>query len=100
VVFVVFGRAELIETTGEPEYNLIPGTGLEYVINTSGNIFRFSAEYYILISGRWFKAATLDGPWIFVNATDMPPDFAKIPKDNPKATVLASVPGTPLSLAN
>ncbi len=25
----------------------------------------------------------------------MPPDFAKIPVDSPKATVLASVPGTP-----
>lgn len=97
VVYVVFAPAELIETKGEPKYNLIPGTGLEYVINTSGNIFRFSSEYYILISGRWFKGATLDGPWIFVNATDMPPDFAKIPKDNPKATVLASVPGTPQS---
>jgi hypothetical protein len=97
VVFVVFGPAELIETTGEPKYNLIPGTGLEYVTNTSGNIFRFSSEYYILISGRWFKGATLDGPWTFVSETDMPPDFAKIPKDNPKATVLASVPGTPQS---
>ncbi len=97
VVYVVFGPAELIETKGEPKYNLIPGTSLEYVINTSSNIFRFSAEYYILISGRWFKGATLDGPWTFVNATDMPPDFAKIPKDSPKATVLASVPGTPQS---
>jgi hypothetical protein len=97
VVLVVFGPAELIETRGVPKYNLIPGTGLEYVINTSGNIFRFSAAYYILISGRWFQAATLDGPWTFVNATEMPSDFAKIPTDNPKATVLASVPGTPQS---
>ena len=97
MVDVVFGPAELIETKGEPKYNPIPGTGLEYVINTNGNIFRFNAEYYILISGRWFKGASLDGPWTFVNATDMPPDFAKIPKDNPKAVVLASVPGTPES---
>jgi hypothetical protein len=97
VVDIVFGPAELIETKGEPKYDLVPGTGLEYVINTSGNIFRFNAEYYILISGRWFKGTTLDGPWTFVNATDMPPDFAKIPKDNPKAVVLASVPGTPES---
>jgi hypothetical protein len=97
MVFVVFGPAELIETKGEPKYNLIPGTGLEYVINTSGNIFRFSSEYYILISGRWFKGTTLDGPWTFVNETGLPPDFAKIPKDNPKAAVLASVPGTPQS---
>jgi hypothetical protein len=94
-IYVVYGPAELIETKGEPKYEQIPGTGLVYVANTTGNIFRVNGEYYILISGRWFKGATLDGPWAFVSTTDMPADFAKIPKDSPKAAVLASVAGTP-----
>ncbi len=97
VVYVSFAPAELVETKGEPQYNPIPGTGLEYATNTNGNIFRLASESYILISGRWFKAASLNGPWAFVSATDMPPDFAKIPPDSPKGTVLASVPGTPQS---
>ena len=95
VVYVAYGPTEMIETKGEPSYNLIPGTGLQYVANTNGNIFRLGDEYYILLSGRWFKASALDGPWTFVAAADMPPDFAKIPAGSPKATVLASVPGTP-----
>ena len=95
VVYVVFGPAELVETDGEPKYDLIPGTNLKYVSNTTGNIFQLGSDYYILVSGRWFKAAALDGPWTFVASTDMPSDFAKIPEENPKATVLASVPGTP-----
>jgi hypothetical protein len=95
-VYVVFEPTEMIETKGEPTYDLIPGTGLQYVVNTNGNIFRLGDnEYYLLISGRWFKSGTLDGPRTFVTAADMPPDFGKIPADNPKATVLASVPGTP-----
>ncbi len=94
-VYVSFGPAELIETRGEPVYKPIPGTGLEYVENTNGDIFRLSSEYYVLISGRWFKGPSLDGPWTFVGKSDMPPDFAKIPVDSPKATILASVPGTP-----
>jgi hypothetical protein len=95
-VYVVFEPTEMIESKGEPTYDLIPGTGLQYVVNTNGNIFRLGDnEYYLLISGRWFKSGTLDGPWTFVTAADMPPDFGKIPADNPKATVLASVPGTP-----
>jgi hypothetical protein len=97
VVYVEFGPAELIETKGEPQYSTISGTSLDYVSNTSGNIFKLSGEYYILISGRWFKAASLDGPWTFVPSDAMPPDFAKIPATDPKATVLASVPGTPQS---
>jgi hypothetical protein len=96
VVYVEFGPAELIETKGEPAYNAIPGTALEYVQNTNGNIFRLGgSQYYILISGRWFSGASLQGPWSFVAGSDLPPDFAKIPLDNPKSTVLASVPGTP-----
>ncbi|MDR3747043.1 MAG: hypothetical protein P4M04_02615 [Acidobacteriota bacterium] len=55
VVYVEFGPAELIETKGEPVYKAIPGTGLEYAENTNGNIFRLGAQYYILISGRWFR---------------------------------------------
>lgn len=94
-IYVVYGPAELIETKGEPKYDQIPDTRLEYMTNTTGNIFRLNGEYYLLISGRWFKGATLDGPWAFVSATDMPPDFAKIPKGSPKAGVLASVAGTP-----
>ncbi len=94
-VYVVFGPAELIETKGEPQYKPITGTGLEYVENTNGSLFRLGGQYYILISGRWFKGASLDGPWSFVNADELPPDFAKIPLDSPKSTVLASVPGTP-----
>ena len=95
VIYVAFGPTELIETKGAPEYKAIPGTGLEYVDNTSGNVFRLGSQYYVLISGRWFQAASLEGPWTFVDAKELPPDFAKIPEDSPKATVLASVPGTP-----
>jgi hypothetical protein len=95
VVYVVFGPTEMIETTGDPQYVPIAGTGLEYAQNTNGNLFRLGGEYYVLISGRWFKAPSLDGPWAFVGGTELPPDFAKIPQNSPKATVLASVPGTP-----
>jgi hypothetical protein len=96
-VYVAYGPAELIETKGEPKFTAIAGTGLEFAANTSGNIFRLGTDYYILVSGRWFKSATLEGPWAFVDAQAMPADFAKIPVDSPKSTVLASVPGTPES---
>ena len=95
VVYVEFGPAELIETKGEPQYKPIPGTGLEYVENTNGNVFRLSGRYYILISGRWFGAPSLQGPWTFMSGSDLPADFAKIPLTDPKSTVLASVTGTP-----
>ncbi len=95
VVYVEFGPAELIETKGDPVYAAIPTTVLEYAENTNGNLFRLGAQYFILISGRWFSGSSLNGPWTFVAGSNLPPGFAKIPLDNPKSTVLASVPGTP-----
>ena len=97
VVYVLFEPAELIEIEGNPQYKTIPSTNLEYIHNTSGNIFRLKEETYVLISGRWFKSGSLDGPWAFVGRNELPSDLAKIPPDSAKATVLASVPGTPQS---
>ena len=94
-VYVAFGPTELLETRGDPVFQPIPGTGLEYAENTNGDFFRFNGQYYVLISGRWFKSPSWQGPWTFVNAAEMPPDFAKIPESSPKASVLASVPDTP-----
>ena len=45
------------------------------------------------MSGRWFSAPSLHGPWSFATA-DLPADFARIPPDGPRGFVLASVPGT------
>jgi len=96
-VYVALAPTEMIETKGEPQYKPIPGTRLEYAENTNGNLFRLESVYYLLISGRWFKGVSFRGPWTFVDTKDLPPDFAKIPTDSPKATALASVPGTPAS---
>jgi hypothetical protein len=47
----------------------------------------------VLLSGRWFRSKSLEGPWSYAG-NDLPADFAKIPENSSKARVLASVPGT------
>ncbi len=87
--------AEIITFKGKPVYAKIPNTQLSYATNTESNIFLQSGEnqYYFLVAGRWFRATSLDGPWTFATA-DLPADFAKIPKNSPRSSVLVSVPGT------
>jgi len=90
--------AELILTRGKPEMKPISGTQLLYVSNTSGDIFLdlTSQLYYVALTGRWFRSKSLEsGPWEFVAGDDLPKDFARIPEKDPKAGVLATVPGTP-----
>jgi hypothetical protein len=96
-VYVSTTPAELIETQGAPNLVAIGGTDLLHVANSSSAIFYFldDTQYYVLISGRWFKAASLYGPWAFVAPGLLPGDFQRIPADHEKSNVLASVPGTP-----
>lgn len=89
--------AELIQTEGPPNLVPIEGTELVQVQNSDNALFLSTTNqhYYVLISGRWFNASSLAGPWGFVPYNQLPKDFAKIPPSHPKANVLVSVPGTP-----
>ena len=95
-VFVSTTPAELITFSGPPAYAPVPGTELVYAANTTGNVFKLLTDQqtYILISGRWYSAPSLDGPWRFVPGNKLPGDFANIPDASPKENVKASVPGT------
>jgi hypothetical protein len=88
---------ELVVTEGAPEWTGVPGTRLEFVENTSANVFRIDggALHYVLLSGRWFEAESLAGPWGFVPQAELDEDFSQIPDDSPKENVKASVAGTP-----
>lgn len=89
--------AELIQSRGKPAFAPIQGTSLLYMSNSPDNIFMNIQDqaYYLLISGRWYKARGLRGPWSFIEPSALPADFARIPEGSTKDAVLSSVPGTP-----
>ncbi len=96
-VYISTGPAELIITKGKPNLQTIDGTQLLSCANSDNDIF-FSLKdqnYYFLIAGRWFRSRSLEkGPWEFIQGERLPSDFKKIPENNAKGYVLASVPGT------
>lgn len=89
--------AELIQSNGEPSFSPIENTNLLFVENSPNDIFMdiASQQYFVLISGRWYRAASMNSSWNYVEADALPADFAKIPAGSPKDNVLASVAGTP-----
>jgi hypothetical protein len=95
-VFVSQKPAELILVQGPPQLEAIPGTSLSWVTNSESDLFFYSptSQWYYLVSGRWFSASSQNGPWTYATP-NLPPDFANIPSDSPRAAVLSSVPGTP-----
>jgi hypothetical protein len=96
-IYVTQEPAELIVFKGQPNFVPVTGTGLLWAENTTADVFVNTAnnDYYTLLSGRWYRAAALSGPWTFTAANALPADFSRIPKDAPAGVVLASVAGTP-----
>jgi hypothetical protein len=95
LVFVSTSPAELLLLNGAPVYQAVPNTSLLWVSNTDSDLFRLgkSGAFYYLVAGRWFSAASLDGPWTFATP-NLPGDFKRIQLEHPRSRVLASVPGT------
>jgi hypothetical protein len=96
-VFYSNRPAELLLTDGAPGWEAIGDHGLTYATNTEQELFRAGKDHYLLLSGRWFSAISLDGPWTL--ATELPDAFRDIPAEDAKephemSYVRSSIPGT------
>ncbi len=95
-IIVATEPTELVVVQGSPNYIPIGAGDLLYVGNTESDIFVEVAtqRQFLLLSGRWYAARTLQGPWSFISPDVLPKAFASISENSPKASVLAFVPGT------
>lgn len=91
-VFVREKPAELIAFDGAPRLEPVGDIGIEHATNTESFVFLYDNVWYYLVSGRWFRAASLDAG--FSPVVELPEAFSRIPEDDAVADVLVSVPGT------
>jgi hypothetical protein len=96
-IYTAQGPAELVQFKGQPDFVPIVGTQLLWASNTTNDVLidTTTNDYYVLLAGRWFKAAALSGPWSFVPSNALPSGFAQIPPSSLAAAVLPSVASTP-----
>jgi hypothetical protein len=87
---------ELISIDGQPNFAPLVDGDLLYVTNTESDVVRevSTQAVFVLLAGRWFRAASLDGPWSFVRGDQLPESFSRVPADSPKGEILAAVAGT------
>ena len=95
-IIVATEPTELIATDGPPDWQPIGSGELLYIANTETPVVREVATnaVFVLVSGRWFRAESLAGPWSFVQPDMMPAAFKDIPPDSSLGSVRASVAGT------
>lgn len=87
---------ELIVTDGEPKWTSLSGGQLLYVENTENAWLRelTTGNMYLLLSGRWFRSKSEDGPWTFVPSDELPASFSEIPPASSIGGLRTSIAGT------
>ena len=96
-IYVAHAPAELIVFKGQPNLQPVANTGLLWAENTTADVLvdTSNSAYYVLLSGRWYTAAALGGPWSYVASNALPAAFSTIPPGSKAGVVLAAVAGTP-----
>jgi hypothetical protein len=95
-VAVVNEAVALITTDGEPKYQPLEGNELLFVSNTEETVLleMITQHHFALVSGRWFRSKSFQGPWTYVAPDKLPASFGRIPADSSVGDVRAFVAGT------
>jgi len=96
-IIVATVPTELIVFDGKPAWVPLGSDGkLLYADNTDGNVLVYvpTNETFVLVSGRWYKATSLAGPWSAVRPDHVPSSFKSIPPDSAVGEVRTFVAGT------
>jgi len=94
-IIVTTKPAELIVTEGPAAF--VPLVDDLLVLqNSDDDVFMHvsSQKYYIVLAGRWYRASSLNGPWSYQQADELPTAFVNIPQDSNQADSRVYVAGT------
>jgi hypothetical protein len=70
-----------VNYTGDPKFEAIEGTSMEYATNTADKIIKVGDVYYLCLQGVWFMSPNATGPW--TTCTSVPQEIYSIPSSSP-----------------
>ena len=70
-----------VEYGGEPKFEPIKGTSMEYATNTQDKVIELEGTYYLCLQGVWFMAPTPTGQW--TTCMSVPQEIYTIPSSSP-----------------
>jgi len=62
----------------EPKLVPYPGLAVSYVANGDGDVYFCTERFYCYFDGEWFHAASMKGPWNFVEMKYVPGDLFRV----------------------
>ncbi len=74
------GTTSDVQYDGDPVFDSIEGTSMEYAVNASTPVIRFGGRFYDCDQGVWFEGPNARGPWrVCINVPDeiytIPPKY-------------------------
>lgn len=76
------GAADLrIEYDGKPQFEEIPGTAVQYAVNTGESVLKIDEKYYCCHEAVWYISDSPTGPWQV--SDHRPKEVDSIPPSNP-----------------
>ncbi len=76
------GEAMLaVEYDGEPRFEKVTGTDIEYAVNTGTQVLKTDGKYYACVEGVWYVSSGPTGPWQV--SLERPAQVEQIPPSNP-----------------
>ena len=70
-----------VEYAGDPKFEPIKGTSMEYAANTPDKVIKVGDVYYLCLQGVWFMSPNPAGPW--TTCTSVPQEIYTIPPSSP-----------------
>src|SRR6201993_4809570 len=70
-----------VEYAGDPKFEPIKGTSMEYATNTADKVVKVGDVYYLCLQGVWFMSPNPTGPW--TTCTSVPQEIYTIPASSP-----------------
>jgi hypothetical protein len=67
--------------SGDPKFEPIKGTSMEYAANTTEKVIKIGDVYYLCLQGVWFMSPNPQGPW--TTCTSVPKEIYTIPSSSP-----------------
>ncbi|MGA7579580.1 MAG: hypothetical protein ACLQUW_09420 [Desulfobaccales bacterium] len=70
-----------VEYAGDPNFERIGDTNLEYAVNTGRTVLKAGTKYFVVDQGVWYEAGSPKGPWTV--SVQPPQEVDKILPSNP-----------------
>ena len=71
-------QAPAVAYAGDPKFEPIEGTKLQYGTNTNKQVILVNGQYYLCYNAVWFRSSSPTGPWAV--ASSVPSEVYAIPR--------------------